>query len=263
MRKRSLVTVATFVALILASLGCGLVGRDAAQVSATPTKTMRPLFTSTFTPTPSPPVTEAVASDTPLPSDTIPPPTDTPLPTEMPTPEMTATGAAPSEPPPPTEAVPSDTPPPTNTPQPQPTNTPAPPTNTPGPQVDYRVVEQRLMSKAENEAQRHMVLIRVIDAGGSPLSGIVVWDPNHPQQEAETGTKPGPYDAEYLFWDYDGYQLEVRGASSEKTKVLSTDVQKIPIEDLVAAGYCSDASSCNPSQLVQHFCWYVTFQRTW
>ncbi|MEJ2211276.1 MAG: hypothetical protein P8129_19860, partial [Anaerolineae bacterium] len=174
------------------------------------------------------------------------------------------------------EAAPTDTPvseatptnttapaEPTNTPRPRPTNTPAPPTNTPKPQVDYQVTEQRLMSKAENEAQRHMILIRVVDAGGNPLSGVTVWDPAHPDQEAVSGTKPEPYHAEYLFWNYDGYQLEVKDANSAKTKVLSTDVHRIPIEDLIAAGYCTDAGSCNPDELVQHFCWYITFQRTW
>ena len=51
---------------------------------------------------------------------------------------------------------------------------------------------------------------------------------NHPDQEAVSGTKPEPYQAEYLFWNNDGYQLEIKGANSEKTKVISTDVQKIP-----------------------------------
>jgi hypothetical protein len=138
-----------------------------------------------------------------------------------------------------------------------------PPTNTPAPQVDFRVVEQRLMTKAENEAQRHMILIRVIDAGGNPLHGLVVWDPNHADQEAVTGSKPEPYHAEYLFWTYDGYQLEVRDARSEKTRVLSTDVFKIAKEELVGAGYCVDAASCDQSDLVQHYSWYVTFQRSW
>jgi hypothetical protein len=158
---------------------------------------------------------------------------------------------------PPTEA------PPTDTPKPKPTNTPLPPTNTPKPQVEFRLVEQRLMSKSENEAQRHMVLIRVVDAGDAPLNEVVVWDPNHPEQEAVAGSKPEPYHAEYLFWDYGGYQLEVKGTTSEKTKVLSTDVHQISIEDLIGAGYCPDANNCNPDELVQHFSWYVTFQRTW
>jgi hypothetical protein len=264
MTKRSLGTAALLVVLTIALLGCGLLGDDAAQVTATPTRTLRPLFTSTFTPMPSPlptdtippPATEVVASDTP-------PPTNTALPTDAATAEVPPTEMPPTEVPPtdtqapPTEVVPSDTP------RPRPTVTPAPPTNTPRPQMDFRVVEQRLMNKADNGAQNHMILLRVVDAGGSPLPGLLVWDPSHPEQEVETGTKPEPYHGEYLFWNYDGYQLEVKGARSEKTKVLSTDVFKIPIEDLVTAGYCPDANSCSPGELVQHFCWYVTFQRTW
>ena len=119
------------------------------------------------------------------------------------------------------------------------------------------------MSKAENQAQLHMIFIRVIDAAGNPLSGLVVWDPNHPDQEAVSGSKPEPYHAEYLFWDYDPYQLEVKGARSERTKVLSTEVHLIPKEDLVKAGYCPDVANCNPDELRQHYSWYVTFQRTY
>jgi hypothetical protein len=152
---------------------------------------------------------------------------------------------------------------PSETPKPRATNTPPPPTPTPKPQVDFRVVEQRLMSKTENEAQRHMILIRVIDGTGNPLHNLVVWDPNHPGQEAVTGSKPEPYHAEYLFWDYSTYQLEVKGAKSEKTKVLTTEVHQISKDDLVKAGYCSDVANCNPDELVQHFSWFVTFQRTW
>jgi hypothetical protein len=120
-----------------------------------------------------------------------------------------------------------------------------------------------MMSKAENTALLHMVLIRVEDAAGNALPGLVVWDANNPGQESVTGTKPEPYHAEYLFWDYGGYQFEVKGANSEKTKVLSTDVYKIPLEDLVAAGYCTDTANCNPDDLRDHYSWYVTFRRTW
>jgi hypothetical protein len=81
--------------------------------------------------------------------------------------------------------------------------------------------------------------------------------------DAVTGTKPEPYHAEYTFWNYDAYQLEVMGAKSEKTKVLSTLVQLISKEDLVGAGYCPDVNNCNYDELHQHYSWYVTFQRTW
>jgi hypothetical protein len=118
------------------------------------------------------------------------------------------------------------------------------------------------MSKAENEAQRAMIFFRAIGAAGNPLPGLVIWDPNHPDQDVVTGSKPEPYHAEFLFWSYDAFQFEVKETKSEKTKVLSTDVHKISKEDLVGAGYCPDAGNCNPDELVQHFSWYVTFQQT-
>lgn len=255
MTKRTLLLSGTIILLAWALAGCSLGRESASRLAPTPTKTLRPLFTSTCTPTPSP-----TPTSTPLPTATPLPPTETPLPpTETPAPPT-------EEPPTSTPKAATGTPEP-NTPAesatPRPTNTPAPPTNTPRPQVDFRVVEQRLMSKAENIAQNHMALIRVEDAGRNALSGWVIWDANHPDQEAVSGDKPEPYHAEYLFWNLDGYQLEIKGANSEKTKVISTDVFKISLEDLVAAGYCTDVASCNPGELVQHFCWYVTFQRTW
>lgn len=269
MRKRYLATIAFVVVVALSLLGCGLLGDEAAQVAATPTKTVRPLFTSTFTPSPSP-VSEATPIDTPvseaMPSDT-PAPTDTPLPTEPPLSSDTPTVEAP-----PTEAAPSDTPPPTdttapaaptNTPRPKPTNTPAPPKNTPTPQVEFRVVEQRLMTKAENEAQRFMVLIRVVDANGNPLHGLTVWDPDYPTFSAETGTKDEPYHAEILFGDYGVYKLEVKDHKSQTAQGVTTHAPAIPKEVLVGAGYCTDVASCNPNELIQHYSWYITFQRAW
>ena len=265
MKTRTLLLMGLVVVMSLLLLSCALGSGGVSSVTATPTKTLRPLFTSTHTPAPTP-----LSTDTAVPP-TEPPPTATP--TEVP---ATDTAVPPTEAPPtevPTEVPPTATPlppteaptsaPPTNTPQPKPTNTPAPPTNTPQPQVDFRVVEQRLMSKSENEAQRAMILIRVVDAGNSPLNGVAVWDSTHPDVEAVSGSKPEPYHAEYLFWNYDPYQLEVKGTRSEKTKVLSTDVHKISKEDLVGAGYCPDVASCNQDELVQHFAWFVTFQRTW
>jgi hypothetical protein len=259
MRNRVLLLAALGALLVLALLGCSVGSTRLSDITPTPTKTLRPLFTSTSTPTPTPtsqPSDTPLPTDTPVPTATPPPPSDTPAP---------APTMQPSDTPPPTDTPvpPSPVPQPSNTPKPRATNTPLPPTPTAKPKVDFRVVEQRLMSKAENEAQRHQIMIRVIDAGGSPLNGLVVWDPNHPDQEAVTGSKPEPYHAEYLFWDYGAYQLEVKGAASEKTKVLSTEVHLIPKDDLVKAEYCPDVANCNPDELVQHYSWYVTFQRTW
>lgn len=259
MSKRTLFLSCILVLLALVLAGCTLGRGGSSRITPTPTKTARSLSTSTMTPT-----ATSSPTGTPLPTETPVPPTETPLPpTDTPPPTEAPTEAPPTS----TPEPPTDTPEPaapTSTPKPKPTNTLAPPTNTPKPQVDFRVVEQRLMSKAENGGpQLHMVLIRVADAAGNALSGVVIWDANHPDAEIVSGTKPEPYHAEYLFWDYDGYQFEIKGAGSEKTKVLSTDVHKIPLEDLVAAGYCIDVTNCNPDDLVQHYSWYVTFQRTW
>lgn len=256
MTKRTVLLSGIIILLVIVLAGCSLGRGSTSRITPTPTKTVRPVFTSTLTPTATP-----LPTDTPLPTNTPLPPTDTSLPpTDTPAPPT-------EEPPTSTPEPPTDTPAPsapTDTPRPRPTNTPAPPTNTPAPQVDFRVVEQRLMSKADNEGpQLHMVLIRVEDAAGNTLSGKVIWDPNHPSQEAVSGTKPEPYHAEYLFWDYDGYQFEIKDANSEQTKVISTDVYRIPLEDLVAAGYCTDINNCNPAELVQHYSWFVTFKRTW
>ena len=254
MRKPPLFLSALAILLALVLAGCTLGSDSASRVTPTPTKTTRPLFTSTLTPT-----ATATSTNTPLPTDTPLPPTETPQP-------PTETVEPPTEEPPTdTPVPPTNTPPPsvpTDTPKPKPTNTPAPPTDTPAPQVDYRVVEQRLMPKAENEAELPIVFIRVENAGGNALPGLVIWDPNHPEQVAVSGEKPEPYHAEFRFWYAYGYQFEIKGANSEQTKVLSTDVHKISVEDLVAAGYCTDAASCNLDGF-WHFCWYVTFRRTW
>jgi hypothetical protein len=260
MNRRVLVVASLVALLVLTLLGCSVNSESASQVTPIPTKTPRPLFTATWTPTSAPLSTDTpLPTDTPVPSTATPTPTDTPLlPTDTP---VSPTDVPPAD----TPVPPTDTPPPvpTDTPRPQPSRTPAPPTNTPQPQVDFRVVEQRLMPKAENEAQLHSIWIRVTDADGNLLHEVIVWDANHPDQEALTGSKPDPYSAEYVLWSYDAYQLEVKGARSQKTKVLSTEVHLIPKEDLVAAGYCPDLNSCNADDLFQHYSWYVTFQRTW
>ncbi len=257
MRDRVFWAVGLIALLALVLLGCSTGGESLSDIAPTPTKTMRPLFTSTFTPTATP-----LPTETPTPTDTPIPPTDTPIPTDTLIPPT-------EDPPTETPVPPTPTAFPSDTPEPAATNTPAPPmptaapSATPKPQVEYRVAEQRLMTKTENQAQRHMILIRVVDAGNRPLNGVTVWDPNHPEQEAVSGDKPEPYHAEYLFWDYGAYQLEVKGARSEKTQILTTDVHLISKEELVTAGYCPDVANCNQDELVQHFSWYVTFQRTW
>ncbi|MGC9334016.1 MAG: hypothetical protein ACP5JJ_07710 [Anaerolineae bacterium] len=250
MTNRILALIASGALLLGALLGCSIGSQGSARITATPTKTLRPLFTSTSTPTPSP-----VPTDTPLPTDTAVPPTDTPLPTETPSPTL----GIPTD----TPAPPTDTPTaPANTPQPRPTNTPAPPTNTPRPSVDYRVVQQDLVPKQENLSGLYTIFVRVETASGNPVDELVIWDPNQPAIQAVTGEKPDYYHAEYLMGGGD-YYLEVKDARSEKTKRLTTVRTGISNEDLIKAGYCVNDADCDANVSFQHFSWRVVFRRTW
>lgn len=249
--NRSYIVAGLCALLVVFLLGCTMGRSRVGQVTSTPTKTPRPIFTATYTPTVTPLPTD---TPTPTPTDTPVPPTETPLP-----PSETPVTAPPTD----TQAPPTETSaPPTNTPRPAATKTAAPPTNTPAPQVDFRVVEQKLVPKKLNEAGLHSIFIRVIDAGGNPLHGVTVWDPSHPDQQAVTGDKPDPYSAEYQMWSLDAYYMEVKDARSEKTKALSTDRPKITNQDLIEAGYCVDNQDCDQNVHSMHFSWYVTFQRT-
>ena len=251
MTNRVLLSIGLIALLVLVLLGCTMGREGAARITATPTKTLRPVFTSTHTPTATP-----LPTDTPPPSDT-PAPTNTSVPTDTPLPADT--------PIPPTEALSTETPNttpalPTDTPRPAATNTPIPPTNTPKPQMDFRVVKQDLLPKAENVAQLYTIYIRVEDPGGNPLNGLVVWDPGQPEIKAVTGDKPDYYHAEILMGGGD-YYLEVKDFKSERTKRLTTIVTNISHEDLMKAGYCTSATECSQVGF-QHFAWRVIFRRT-
>jgi hypothetical protein len=262
MRNRTLLLIVLVALLALVLLGCSAGRGNVSQASPTPVKTLRPLFTSTFTPTAMP-----LPTDTPLPVPTVQPsvtplpPTDTPPP---PTPAPpTDTVVVPTEAPPTdTPAPPSPTAGPSDTPRPRPTNTPVLPSPTPKPQVDFRVVGQDLVPKAENVAQLYTIYVRVEDAAGNPLGGLVVWDPSQPSMQAVTGDKPGYYHAEILMGGGD-YYLEVKDSRSEKTKRLTTVRSGVSDEDLIKAGYCVDANDCNLNVGPQHFSWRVVFRRTW
>ncbi len=252
--------------LTILLLGCSLGGGNVAGITPTPTKTQRPLFTSTVTPTATslstePPTSEAIPTDTPIPpTEAV--PTDAPAPTEPLLPSDTP--VSPTVVPPTNTPIPptSTPPPPANTPKPQPTNTPVPPTNTPKPQIDFRVVQQDLVPKAENVAQLYTIYVRVEDMAGNPLNGLIVWDPGQPAMQALSGDKSGYYHAEVLMGGGE-YYLEVKDARSEKTKRLTTVRTGLSNEDLIKAGYCVDAADCDTNVGPQHFSWRVIFRRTW
>jgi len=157
-------------------------------------------------------------------------------------------------------------------PPPPPTPTPLPPTATPvpQPQVDFRVASTRLLSIQENGGcvGMHNIFVTVIDAAGAPLDGIQVgrvWVPDDIKVTGADGKGPGRVVFD-LFKH--GDQVRVLNFSSETTRPLEVEDEKIPIPELIGAGYCPDEAECrrliNENRLCRyHYSWEVIFQRTW
>jgi hypothetical protein len=269
MRQRIVLALGLLTLTGLLLLGCSIGGRQSAQLAPTPTKTQRPLFTATLTPAASP-----VPSETPV-SPTDAPPTHTPQPPTATAVPPTDTAPAPTAPPPTDTAIPptavpaTNTPaPPTNTPRPQPTSTPAPPTNTPRPQVDFVVREIYAFEDGSlGPTGLHNVYVTVVDAGGTPLDGIVVEEVNNsPNEQVVTGNK-GPGKTEYTMWAGD-YKMRVVGDTSgatynsETTHVMSIVFGHAVWDDLIRGGLCESAAACEALGPM-HFSYNLTFQRTW
>jgi outer membrane biosynthesis protein TonB len=254
--------------LLLAAflLGCTMGGGKLANITATPTKTARPLFTATWTPTVTPPPTEtSIPTDTPLPptetpvpSDTPPPPSETPVP---PTETL--------EPPTETPVPPTDTPAaPTNTPKPRATNTPVPPTNTPKPKVDFKVKEiVPFVDGSTGKSGFHNIYFTVLDAAGQPLDGVILASPDsQAPNQATSGTK-GSGKAEFTMV-YDNYFFQVTGDTSGRkyTSEVTHRLSMIPGNywwpDAIAAGICANEQDCIAFGPM-HFSYNITFQRTW
>jgi len=267
MRNRTLLLIGLIGLLGLLLFGCSLGSAGVSEVTITPTKTLRPVFTSTLTPTATEPATETPApNDTPITTSTPAPPTEAPpteaLATETPpladTPLPTTPPLAPTN-----TTVPATNPPPI-----QPTNTTAPPTNTPQPGVNFRVKEIRAREDGSLTASGlHNIYFTVIDANGAPLDGVVLKEVNNqPAQEVTTGNK-GPGQTEFTMWAAD-YRFQVdRDASgapvtSETTHVLSVLFGHAVWDDLIRGGICSDPASCEALGPI-HYSYDVTFQRAW
>lgn len=223
---------------------------------ATPTATftLTPAPTATWTPVP------ATPTDTPVP----PTPTDTPTPVPTPTPTATFTPVAAASTP--RQSTPS---------QPRATNTPAAPTDTPAPTrpaVDYRIITQRMLTIQENGgcAGNHHIFIKVIDLAGNPIDGVVIhgiWT-----NENHVSGEKGPGRAEIALWK-SGEQVQVIAdaegpRTSEVSRVLDVREENIPVEELVAAGYCSSVAECQQLLSQNRLCNYhhsyeVVFQRQW
>jgi hypothetical protein len=256
LKKRFLLLLALLIAVLaVAPLSCG--GRQA-RVTATPTKTARPLRTATHTPLPATAVptetqvataTSVPDTSTPAPTGTEVPPTEAPLPTDTP--------------PPPTATATS-----TRPPTPRPTKTRVPPTHTPVPALDFRVKEIVAFPDPDlGSSAYHNVYFTVLDANGAPLDGIILQEvDNQPPVQVVTGDK-GPGKAEFTLWNLD-YRFKVTGNtagqafSSETTHVLTILQGHAVWDDLIRGGICADEAACRALGQI-HNSYRVTFQRSW
>ncbi len=167
---------------------------------------------------------------------------------------------------------------PTPPPPPTPAATPTP-TSPPKPAVDFVVKSVRLWGPEENGGwfdgpslhcgEKRQLRVIVLDANGQPLNGVAVLGV-YSNVEQVTGSK-GPGMAEWILGDGDGLRVvrdvDGRAVVSETAEGLVTDPARISDEAFIAAGYCSDAASCqalrNANACHGHYSWDVTFQRTY
>lgn len=172
-----------------------------------------------------------------------------------------------------------------NIPQPPATPTPAPPraTNTPvpppRPRVDFAIVKQRMLTIDENSGciGNHNIFVKIIDIAGNPVSGVIVkrvWT----GEEKASGSKESDYqgrpDAGWLQFDLykHGDQVVVvrdadgREVSSDVSRSLEVEDEKIGAQLLMETGYCASLEECqqriDTNSLCRfHYSWEVVFQR--
>lgn len=204
-----------------------------------PTQTPIPSATPTVTPTP---------TSTPLPTDT-----PTPLPTPTFTPEPTATAvvqriaqasvavaAAPA----------ADTTTRAAAPAPAPAAAPS---------VEWKLVTMRRLSACENRG-KHNIFIKVLDAGGNPLNGILVvqasnGNPGNALDRMASGSK-GPGMVEFVMWKMAEYTVFVANPDGSPA---STDFAQPVHSNFADEENCSDGGGGNT---LFHNSFEVVFQRT-
>lgn len=158
----------------------------------------------------------------------------------------------------------------------QPRPTPPPPK----PAVDFVVTGVRLWGVQENGGsfdgpslhcgEKQVLRVMVNDIIGQPLNGVtaVAWNDTLTEEHV-TGSK-GPGMAEWIMSMFYTVRIVRDGGGSEVTSEtspgLSKKVSDIPNEQLIQAGYCFDAASCqalrDTNACYGHYSWDVTFQRT-
>lgn len=161
-----------------------------------------------------------------------------------------------------------------------PTATPPRPTPVPPkPAVDFVVRGSRLWGVQENGGyfdgpslhcgEKRQLRAIVTDAAGQALNGVTLLG-IYSNVEQVTGSK-GPGMAEWILGDGDGLRVirdaDGRNVVSESAEGMVTDPARIPDQQLIAAGFCTDGASCNALRATNacrgHYSWDVTFQRTY
>jgi hypothetical protein len=258
-------------ALVVLSHALGVDSRAMSAYLVTPT----PVPTDTPVPSPTPtPTTTPLPTSTPIPpTDTATPipPTDTPAPSSTPVPEPTATSI-----------------PPTSTPKPKPTNTrkPPTPTNTPEPAAPLWAYNAWLVGPGHDaqtcEAGNLQIRVMVLDAGGSQLPGMWVYD-YYSKQFQVTGNVDspdwGPGETKFEYGGFGGGRLCI--AEGEGGACVSDYTRDMPVyepppfEDMWAAGYCECCEIGMTRERCQalydarewcmawrHYSWRIEFRRS-
>lgn len=147
--------------------------------------------------------------------------------------------------------------------------------------VDFVVKGVRLWGVQENGGyfdgpslhcgEKQVLRVIVNDVNGQPLNGVtaVAWNQDlteeHITGEKGSGTAEWVMSMEFnvrVARDVDG-----REVTNDTNPHLSKKPSDIPTEQLIQAGYCTDAASCNDliatNACSGHYSWDVTFQRTY
>lgn len=175
------------------------------------------------------------------------------------------------------------------TPPPQPTAAPRPtaaPVPAPVPSVDYRIIEQRMLTIQENGGcmGMHNIFVQVLDINGAAVNGAVVkriWANETVVSGAKdcywsigvTGEGCASFDLHNAGDNVQILSDPVLGSvTSETTRKLSSLDSDISVDELLANGYCTEGrENCEwrknpgdrPPQLCNgHYSWIVKFQRT-
>ncbi len=173
-------------------------------------------------------------------------------------------------------AVAQNVAPPPATPTPAATPTPEPP---PRAAVDFVIASQRLLHIDENQGCQgnHNIFVKVVDITGNPLNGVTVrriWA----NVDAVSGSKNSDFlgrpDQGWLQFDLykNGDQVRVardvdgREVSSDTSRSLEVEDEKIGAQELMNNGYCASIAECQQKIDSNSLCRYhysheVIFQR--